>query len=353
MLKMEDLLQLIESDLSGAFALTNEGSNHLPKGEGGESLEVWQAHAYPLAAGGKRIRPLLLLLMAGALGGEKALDRARVGALSIELIHSYSLVHDDLPCMDNDDFRRGKPTTHKVFGEAKALLVGDGLCAHAFTVLGMRGNCPPWSRPLLSDKEAADLCGTLGMASGPSGMVNGQWIDISMTATFPQGGSDTPILPTETTSKFKTLESMHVLKTGKLLGASLEMGCIVGLAERNTLSGSEVERARSLAKELGELIGLTFQIIDDILDATQSSAVLGKSAGKDAAAGKLTAVSLLGVDEARTLADSLTLRASELLEIFLAEFSINDESNQSAFLFSQSAQSLIKEICNQLLNRSH
>jgi geranylgeranyl diphosphate synthase type II len=227
-----------------------------------------EAMRYSLLAGGKRIRPVLALATAEAIGREPAWVLPLAGAL--ELIHTYSLIHDDLPAMDDDDLRRGRLTCHKVFGEDVAILVGDGLYAEAF-------------RLLLSEQEgepAAVLAAgrELACATGVRGMVGGQYLDVAQTA--PDGPAG--------------LRRLHELKTGRLIAASVE--CVLALAGPG--KPDTIDHYRAFASELGVL----FQIVDDILDVTGSEAVLGKQQGSDERLGKRTYVSEFGLDGARRLA---------------------------------------------------
>jgi geranylgeranyl diphosphate synthase type II len=217
---------------------------------------------YSVLAGGKRIRPVLALATARALGMDPT-DVLPLAA-AIELIHTYSLIHDDLPAMDDDDLRRGRPTNHRQFGEGVAILAGDGLYAEAFAlVLGEQQGDP--RRVLASVRELAD-------ATGVRGMVGGQYIDI-------EGASD--------------LRRLHELKTGRLIGASV--GCVLLLVDRDQTATLAY---RSFAAELGVL----FQIVDDILDVTGTDDALGKPSGSDERHGKRTYVSEFGLDRARELA---------------------------------------------------
>lgn len=259
--------------------------------------DAWQrecitAHAYPIAAGGKRVRPLLLLLTANSLAGEGALSLAKWPAVALECVHTYSLVHDDLPCMDNDDLRRGQPTTHKVYGDAKALLVGDGLLTGAFACLA---NLPPEHGQLLQA-----CVSRLAKAAGAQGMVLGQWMDLTATATSDMVAWD-------------DVARLHHLKTGELFAASFVMGamCAQSLKQKPLSENSEQWA------EIGYKIGLAFQIIDDVLDETKPSSTLGKTAGKDAAQHKLTAVKLLGLQQASALAQKLSTEAAVTLNKLL------------------------------------
>lgn len=242
-----------------------------------------EAMAYAIQAGGKRIRPLLLIAtteLADELSTEVqvAIDRS---CAALEMIHTYSLVHDDLPCMDDDDLRRGKPTTHKAFDEATAMLVGDALQTKAFELLA--------ELPVGAEMRV-ELIAELAKASGSMGMAGGQAIDLeSVGQRLTQ--SD--------------LERMHRLKTGALLRASVRMGAI--------LAGLEDERQ---ALDLfAKSLGLGFQVIDDILDATQDSVTLGKTAGKDAKDDKPTFVSLLGLEGAKRFATQLEAETMSALAI--------------------------------------
>ncbi|WP_439107108.1 polyprenyl synthetase family protein [Congregibacter sp.] len=239
------------------------------------------ALSYLSASRGKRLRPQLLQAAARATGGDAADTLASSSAEAIELIHTYSLIHDDLPAMDDDDLRRGRPTLHVAFDEATAILVGDGLQAKAFELIG--------SDDQLSAEQRVGLVTCLAKASGFDGMVGGQGLDIEAT---------------EKTLTLDQLKEIHALKTGALITAALVMGGIVGLAnptQKNTLEA------------VGEKIGLAFQIIDDVIDVRSDSATLGKTAGKDAAAGKSTYVGLMGLEAAEATAMGLYEEALGLL----------------------------------------
>ncbi|MFO1379601.1 MAG: farnesyl diphosphate synthase [Chitinivorax sp.] len=254
----------------------------LPKA-GSQPVRLHDAMRYAVLGGGKRVRPLLTYA-AGAINGAApaVLDRA---AAAVELIHAYSLVHDDLPCMDDDVLRRGKPTVHVEFDEATAMLVGDGLQALAFEQL---------STPLeIAPATQLAMLHTLAQAAGSHGMVGGQAIDL---AAVGQALS----LP--------ELEQMHIRKTGALIRAAVTLGRLAGAAP----SDDENIRLDHFAK----CIGLAFQVVDDVLDAESSSATLGKTAGKDAAHAKPTYVSLLGLKQARELAAELQADAIGSLAAF-------------------------------------
>jgi geranylgeranyl diphosphate synthase, type II len=238
-----------------------------------------EAMRYSLLAGGKRIRPVLVLATAGALGGDRAEVLPLAGA--IELIHTYSLIHDDLPAMDNDDLRRGRLTCHKAFGEDVAILAGDGLYAEAFRLLLSEQRGEP-AAVLAAARE-------LAAATGVQGMVGGQYLDVAGTA--PEGALG--------------LRRLHELKTGRLIGASIE--CVLLLSGDH--GPDTISSFRAFAGELGVL----FQIVDDILDVTGSEQTLGKQQGSDQRLGKRTYVTEFGLDGARRLADESHDRAREAL----------------------------------------
>ncbi len=238
---------------------------------------------YSLFAGGKRIRPFLTVEFCKLFGGD---TRAAIPfACAVEMIHTYSLIHDDLPCMDNDDLRRGKPTNHKVFGYSTALLAGDGLLTRAFGVAASNPNVSP-----LTSLEAVKV---LSECAGEFGMIGGQVIDLE--------GEEKQI-------SMETLLKLHSLKTGALIRASAIMGALAaGCAKESPEVFS--------ASEYASKIGLAFQIIDDILDVTSSEETLGKSAGSDLANNKTTFMTYYGIDEARAYASELTAEAiSEISE---------------------------------------
>ena len=238
------------------------------------------AMRYAVLDGGKRLRPLLVLATCEAVGGHA--PAAMRAACAVELIHAYSLVHDDMPCMDNDVLRRGKPTVHVQFGEAQALLAGDALQALAFELL-VPGDGS------LSDGMSARLCRRLALAAGADGMAGGQAVDLASVGL----ALDQP-----------ALEAMHRRKTGALLQASVIMGAA---------TGAPSPQALALLAEYGACVGLAFQVVDDILDVTADSATLGKTAGKDAAADKPTFVSLMGLDQAQAYADRVLAQAHDTL----------------------------------------
>lgn len=240
-----------------------------------------RAVGYALAVGGKRIRPALVFRAAGAVGGDSApaLDHA---AAAIELVHTYSLIHDDLPAMDDDDLRRGQPTLHRAFDEATAILVGDGMQVQAFTLLAQA--------PGLDSERRLRMIALLAGAAGFTGMVGGQHLDVDAT-----GSAQT----------LAALKAIHARKTGALIRAALALGAHAAAADAGQLEALD---------RYGEHIGLAFQVVDDVLDVESSSAVLGKTQGKDAAANKATYVSLLGADGARREADALLAEALTALD---------------------------------------
>ncbi|MEY8876098.1 MAG: polyprenyl synthetase family protein [Leptothrix sp. (in: b-proteobacteria)] len=242
------------------------------------------AMRYGVLDGGKRLRPLLVLAASGCVGGHaEATLRA---ACAVELIHAYSLIHDDMPCMDNDVLRRGKPTVHVQFGQAQAMLAGDAMQALAFEVLTPE---PVGNEPVLPPALQARLCGLLARASGVFGMAGGQAIDLAHVGQ-PMNEA--------------ALQDMHARKTGALLQASVLMGAACGQ--------TSARQWQALA-DYGAAIGLAFQVVDDILDVTQASDTLGKTAGKDADLNKPTYVSLLGLDGARQRASALHREAHAAL----------------------------------------
>lgn len=247
---------------------------------------------YAVQGGGKRLRPLLALAACEAVEG--APQAALRAACAVELIHAYSLVHDDMPCMDNDVLRRGKPTVHVQFGQAQALLAGDALQALAFEIL-----TPEPSAATSADMPAAmqaALCRLLARAAGADGMAGGQAIDLASVGL--------PLTEPE-------LRAMHRRKTGALLLASVRMGAACAA---HPLPAAALQALDAY----GQALGLAFQVVDDVLDVTADSALLGKTAGKDAAAGKPTYVSLLGLEAARQLAADLLAQAENALNALQA-----------------------------------
>jgi geranylgeranyl diphosphate synthase type II len=247
---------------------------------------IHRAMRYSLFAGGKRIRPILCLQSAAAVA-DQAPGAIEAGC-ALEMTHTYSLIHDDLPALDNDDFRRGKPTCHKVFGEAIAILAGDGLLTLAMQTLVRIGGLPAEARIALIDE--------ISFASGTvDGMIGGQVTDIEGERRAPTA---------------ELLNSIHRAKTGALLRASVRMGGICG--------GADAAQKDALSR-YGEHVGLAFQIVDDILDVEESSEALGKTAGKDAAQGKITFPAVYGLDESRRMAEDECCRAHHALQPFGAK----------------------------------
>jgi len=243
---------------------------------------IHRAMRYSLFAGGKRIRPILCLEAAQTVAPEA--DGVTACACSLELIHTYSLIHDDLPALDNDDYRRGKLTNHKVFGDAMAILAGDALLTLAFQVLAQL--------PVSGDSKTR-LIAELATASGTvGGMIGGQVADLEGEGKPPDA---------------QLLESIHRAKTGALLRASLRMGAIYAAAP---------DQQYAALSCYGEHIGLAFQIVDDILDVEESSEALGKTAGKDAAQHKITFPAVYGLEASRRMAEEECARAHQVLEPF-------------------------------------
>ena len=261
----------------------------VPAYAGAESgpARIHDAMRYTLQAGGKRLRPVLALAAAelfstpalnSQLSAPDSPSSALPAAVAIECIHTYSLVHDDLPCMDNDDLRRGRPTAHKQFDEATALLAGDALLTHAFLLLPTHYASDP--------RLATALVRELADAAGSARLVGGQMQDL--------------LAEKKSDATSAELEFIHLNKTAAMLEASLVMGGLVGGADAASLAG---------LRTAGRHLGLAFQIIDDVLDATADSATLGKTAGKDAKSGKTTYVSLHGLDASRRFAAEQTAAA--------------------------------------------
>ena len=265
-------LSLVEEALRQALPQPEESSPTAP---------VEEAMAYSLFVGGKRIRPVLALGFCQLCGG--APEQALSFACAVEMVHTYSLIHDDLPCMDDDDMRRGKPTNHKVYGEAMALLAGDGLLTKAFeTALSFAGPA----------EDAVRGARILAQCAGAAGMVGGQCIDLDSE------GKDVGL---------SLLREMDQGKTVALISAACQMGCVAAGAGE-----AQLESARRYA----EGVGMAFQIRDDILDVLGDAATLGKNVGMDSARDKRNYVSLLGVEEAQRLVEQFTAQAEQALESF-------------------------------------
>jgi len=241
---------------------------------------IHRSMRYSLLAGGKRLRPILCCAAAEACGGSTR--GAMPAACAVELVHTYSLIHDDLPCMDDDDLRRGRPTSHKVFGEGIAVLAGDALLTSAFAMLA---TARPQGRYGVSD-----LVTELAGAAGSRGLIAGQVADLEAEGKKPSEPS---------------LYFIHAAKTGMLLRAALKLGAMCAGAQKSEVSALD---------RFGFALGLAFQVQDDILDVTQSAKKLGKTAGKDAAAGKMTFPSLYGLERSRELSAYWTEEAVAALQ---------------------------------------
>lgn len=299
---IEDLRPVIDSALQQACQFGEGCPDHLAA-----------AIRYALLAPGKRIRPALVLMAAEACGG--SFELAMPGAVAVEMIHAYSLIHDDLPAMDDDDLRRGRPTVHIEFDEATAILAGDALLAEAFSQLASGVPHP---------ERCSEAIGVLSRAAGPTRLVGGQADDLAAESerSGAANHSDWVDLPTESepqsrpartpgngdlAAKLDHLESIHRRKTGALFAASLDLGAI--------LVGGSPEK-RQILSDYSRDIGLAFQVIDDLLDYTADATSLGKRAGKDAGRGKLTYPSLLGLAQTREKAERLVESAKRHVAVF-------------------------------------
>ena len=259
---------------------------YLPQ-PGGLNTHVKEAMRYSAMAGGKRVRPLLVLEFCRICGGD--VETALPFACAVEMVHTYSLIHDDLPCMDDDDLRRGRPSCHVKFGEATALLAGDALLSLAFeTALCDNYICSGRVKP----ENVAAAARLLAAASGASGMVGGQIIDLESEGRR---------------VSLETLEFMHNQKTGAMICAAAQMGCVIAGAGKD-----RIEAAGEFARRLG----LAFQIVDDILDVTGDRDKLGKPIGSDSENEKTTYITHLGLEKSKQLADRLTEEAVRRLDIF-------------------------------------
>ena len=274
----------LNSYISEKVEIINRGLKALLPGEDEYPQTLHRAMHYSLFAGGKRIRPVLVLAAAEAVGGE--IPVALNAACAFECLHTYSLIHDDLPAIDNDDLRRGSPTCHKAFGEAAAILAGDALLTAAF---GMIATTETRNRSAVLSAIAE-----LSKAAGSIGMIGGQMIDIESE------GMDIP---------FPVLEYIHIHKTGELILSAVRSGAILGNASKKELS--------SLSK-YGRSVGLAFQIADDILDVEGTAAEMGKNTGGDEKKGKATYPGTIGLDESRT-------RATELVDLALSSIEAFDD----------------------------
>lgn len=261
-----------------------------------------EAMRYSLLAPGKRLRPLLVLMTAQACGG--SIDNAMPAACALEMVHCYSLIHDDLPAMDNDDLRRGRPTNHKVYGEAMAILAGDALLTRAFEII---------ARDVQPPAIAAACCATLGEAAGAAALVGGQVDDLlgeeGHADVQCSGGDQASQVDEKSGSKtteqlLSTLESIHQRKTGAIFLASLRLGGLTAAAGPKQIQ---------MLDEYGRRLGLAFQITDDLLDVQGNEEAAGKRVGKDADRGKLTFPGVLGIDESARWARRLVAEACELV----------------------------------------
>ena len=246
--------------------------------------DLLKALRYSLMAGGKRLRPILVLLAAEACGAD--LRDAMPAACAVEMVHTYSLIHDDLPAMDDDDLRRGQPTSHVAFGEAMAILAGAALLTRAFEVL---------AADLPDPVVAAECCRVLASAGGSDGMVGGQVADLAATDTSPESVDD----------PLQVLGAIHRRKTGRLLAASLELGAVV--------AGANIQVRESLL-DYGQQVGLAFQVADDLLDVEGDINRTGKTSGRDAHLGKWTYPALAGNDTSRRLARNCIASACAAVE---------------------------------------
>jgi farnesyl diphosphate synthase len=275
-LAFEDWMRAVQAQAEDALGGFLPSAASLPQ-------RLHEAMRYTVLGGGKRVRPLLVYAAGDLFGAApRALARA---ACALEMIHAYSLVHDDMPCMDDDALRRGKPTVHVAYDEATALLVGDALQAQAFQVLAEGADLAP--------ARQIAMLRLLAQAAGSAGMCGGQAIDLAsvgLSLTLAQ------------------LEQMHQLKTGALLRASVLLGALCG--------ADLVPGDQAALETYSNAIGLAFQVVDDVLDATADSATLGKTAGKDAAANKPTYVSILGLEQSVALAEKLRCEAHAALAPF-------------------------------------
>jgi geranylgeranyl diphosphate synthase, type II len=287
---LAELRQIVDGALSRALP----ADGHAP-------AIIVEAMRYSLHAGGKRLRPVLALAAADAIAerrGEPVADartKALPAAVAVELIHTYSLIHDDLPAMDDDTLRRGRPTSHVVYGDGLAILAGDGLLTEAFAILGERqSRLVPARGPHASEARKLEALLAIARAAGAWGMVGGQAIDLHAAGKTPATVTHTRGLDAQ------GLRDMHLRKTGALMQAAVFAGGLLAGADSDEVLALQV---------YGFDIGLAFQIVDDLLDIEGSDAALGKTAGKDAAAGKPTYPSLFGAEESRRLAAACIDRA--------------------------------------------
>lgn len=272
--RLSEYIGLVEADLKKYNACPQQAE---------AQKNLFDAMNYSLEAGGKRIRPVLVYAFCDALGGER--KKAAAPAAAIEMIHTFSLIHDDLPAMDDDDFRRGRPSCHKAFGEAMAILAGDALSVLPFEIIA--------GDESLTAAQRVKIITRLARAVGREGMIGGQVIDMENEQRDDVDEAN--------------LRNMYHCKTGELIAISCAMGCMCADADDET-----VEKAA----EYGFRLGLAFQIIDDILDVTSTTEELGKPVGSDAEENKTTFVTLYGVDKARDMADKISSEALACLSSF-------------------------------------
>lgn len=275
----------LKNFLKDKAKVVNDSLDRLLPGEGDFPPEVNKAVRYSLFAGGKRLRPILVLSACETVGG--AMRRAINTAAAFECIHTYSLIHDDLPALDDDDLRRSKPTCHKVFGEATAILAGDALLTVAFELIA--------KTPGVDGADLIRVVSELSAAAGSSGMIGGQVVDLESE------GKEVSLA---------LLERIHAHKTGALITASIRCGAILGGAS---------ERELKKLTDYGRAIGLAFQIADDILDVEGTTEELGKVAGADEARSKATYPALVGLKESKVMAKELVAKAHKSLEGFAGE----------------------------------
>jgi geranylgeranyl diphosphate synthase type II len=276
----------IKSYLKERCRIVDEAlDRYLPK-EDELPFSLHKAMRYSVFAGGKRVRPILMLAACEAVGG--TVEQALPAACAMEMIHTYSLIHDDLPAMDDDDFRRGNPTNHKVFGEATAILAGDALLTEAFILLSVEGTAAG-----VSPTARLQVIREIAVCSGSRGMVGGQVVDMES-----EGNRDID---------FATVQYIHTHKTGALIKAAVKSGALLG--------GAAPEQLAAITR-YGEAIGLAFQIADDILDIEGTTEEIGKDAGSDEARGKATYPAVIGLPESRRLAAELVDRAFAALAPF-------------------------------------
>ncbi len=271
--ELQSVVEVLRADVEKALAQCCQFDDDCPP-------RLADAISYCLLANGKRLRPMLVLMACEACGGDRSL--AIPAACAVEMIHTYSLIHDDLPAMDDDDMRRGRPSCHKQFDEATAILAGDALIPLAFEVMADQ----------LDSEIAAPCCRELARAAGASALVGGQVDDLNADASIADRSS---------------VEAIHRRKTGALFRVSLRLGAMVARATGEQLQALDT---------YGQKLGLAFQIVDDLLDHNGDESVVGKRTGKDAESGKTTFPMMLGVDESRRAAEQLIGEALSAIEIF-------------------------------------